>query len=144
MMRGLTALLPLAVLLAGCASSPQSAASPTPSPTGSGQILSAYRELARCLRSHATPGFPDPVLDPRTGEVTLPPGTREPTEAAMNACRSIADRLPAKGGGRASPATTRRSATRRPGASCTAAAPSPSCRCRSTPPWRRPCAAATR
>ncbi|GII65056.1 hypothetical protein Skr01_51410 [Sphaerisporangium krabiense] len=102
MMRELTALPLLAVLLAGCASSPQNAQSTpsTPSPTGTGQFLSGYRELARCLRGHGMPDFPDPVVDPRTGEVTLPPGTRKPTEAAMNACRSIADRLPAKGGGR--------------------------------------------
>ncbi|MFC7388012.1 hypothetical protein [Sphaerisporangium rhizosphaerae] len=96
MIRRTTALLAVAAALAGCGSG-QGTPAATSAPTATPGRLAVYRELTQCIRTHGMPGFPDVVPDPRTGKITLPPGTREPTAAVMRACRSIADRLPPEG-----------------------------------------------
>jgi hypothetical protein len=102
MIKGPIGCAALVLVLAGCASATgaaapgssagaKSGASATP---GSRQLLAIYRELAQCIRQHGQPNLPDPVVNPSTGKVELPPGTQKPSRAAMDACKSIADRLP--------------------------------------------------
>jgi len=55
--------------------------------------LAVYRELAQCIRSHGSPDFPDPVVD-RHGNVDFPADAPRTSDAARQACQSIADRLP--------------------------------------------------
>jgi hypothetical protein len=55
------------------------------------QELQARLALARCIRSHGVPNFPDP--NPTTGEVTPPPGLSKTSPsilAAIQACPSQA------------------------------------------------------
>jgi hypothetical protein len=59
------------------------------------QILAIGREAAQCIREHGVANFPDPVVS--AGQLTLP-GDNEPppgADAAVAACRSILERLPA-------------------------------------------------
>ncbi|MEV1173607.1 hypothetical protein [Nonomuraea sp. NPDC049784] len=93
-MRALPAIL-LVPLLAACGTSPGSAA-PSATPTAQSE-LAIYRELAACLRAHGYPNLPDPVQDPRTGEIDLPPGTVKPPDSALAPCRSIMAKLPKRG-----------------------------------------------
>jgi hypothetical protein len=84
----------LAVLSAGCAPK-QGAGAPAPTPSaGPSQVLDLYKQLARCVRAHGVPGFPDPVVNPQTGKVDFGPGTPKPSASVLNACKSITDRLP--------------------------------------------------
>jgi hypothetical protein len=99
--RGSIGYAALIFVLAGCGSAagqagsgPGASANPSASPSGQ-RLLAMYRELADCLRHHGVPNLPDPVLNPATGKVELPPGTAKPPPSAMNACKSISDRLPA-------------------------------------------------
>jgi hypothetical protein len=93
------ALSALAAVLAGCAPTHGSGASgPTPTPSGSStRIAAVYMELVRCIRAHGIPNFPDPVINPQTGQPDLPSGTQKPGPSVMRACQSIADRLPPSG-----------------------------------------------
>jgi hypothetical protein len=85
----------LAGVLTGCGSGGGHAQSPTPAGTpNTQQVAALYRQLAQCIRQHGVPNLPDPVQDPTTGEWDLPPGTVEPGRAAMEACRSIMERIP--------------------------------------------------
>lgn len=72
-------------------------ASASPSAMSDAQILAIGRELAQCFRDHGVPGLPDPTVE--SGRLILPSGAtdnipQEQSDAAMAACRSIADRLP--------------------------------------------------
>jgi hypothetical protein len=86
-----TALL-TALFVAGC-SSPESSAAPSATPSAQSE-MALYRRLAACLRTHGYPNLPDPIQDPRTGEVRLPPGTSEPPKSALAPCESIVAKLP--------------------------------------------------
>jgi len=62
-----------------------------PAPALTQQQIQSRLALARCLRSHGVPNFPDP--NPTTGDVTLPPGLTKTSPqllAAAQACRSLA------------------------------------------------------
>jgi hypothetical protein len=87
-----------AAVVAGCGSGGHAASHATPSGTRGTQAI--LRELTQCIRQHGVPNFPDPTIDQRTGKVQVPPGTRKPPQSTMNACRSIASRLPAEGSNR--------------------------------------------
>jgi hypothetical protein len=60
------------------------------------QILAIGREAAQCIREHGVPNFPDPVVSagqlalPNEEQALAPPGA----DAAVEACRSILERLP--------------------------------------------------
>jgi hypothetical protein len=59
--------------------------------TVSPQEIQARLALARCIRAHGVPNFPDP--DPTTGDITPPPGlskTSPSIVAALRACPSQA------------------------------------------------------
>ncbi len=61
------------------------------STTISQQELQARLALARCIRAHGVPNFPDP--NPTTGNVTPPPGLNKNSPsilAAIQACPSQA------------------------------------------------------
>jgi hypothetical protein len=73
------------VLISACGQG-QPASSETPS-----QI---WHELVACARSHGDPSLPDPVIDSQ-GRAKFPPGTQPPSQATMQACQSIYNRLPA-------------------------------------------------
>ncbi|ETK32250.1 hypothetical protein MPTA5024_30755, partial [Microbispora sp. ATCC PTA-5024] len=87
-----SALALAAALVAGCqgagAGPPAASASPSASPS-----FGVYRELARCIRAHGVPGFPDPVVDSATGRVDFP-GADKPPQSAVRGCKTIIDRLP--------------------------------------------------
>jgi hypothetical protein len=87
------------VIAAGCGSgghaTGHASASPGHSMSGA-QVRATARELAQCIRRHGVPNFPDPVYNDRTDSWELAPGTAKPPRSAMDACRSIASRLPSK------------------------------------------------
>jgi hypothetical protein len=63
----------------------------TSGPTLTQQEIQNRLALARCLRTHGVPNFPDP--NPTTGDVTLPPGLTKTSPqllAAAQACRALA------------------------------------------------------
>jgi hypothetical protein len=72
-------------------------ASASPSAMSDAQIQAIGRELAQCIRDHGVPGLPDPTVE--NGRLILPSGAtdnipQDQGDAAMAACRSIANRLP--------------------------------------------------
>jgi hypothetical protein len=87
----------LAALLAGCGDSGDGHTGGTP--TGgttsgaSANTAALWRQFAECVRRHGMPNFPDPVQD-ADGNWGPPPNTSKPPQTTLNACRSIADRLP--------------------------------------------------
>jgi hypothetical protein len=88
------------VVVAGCGSGGHAANKATPSAgrtMSSAQVRATVRELAQCIRRHGVPNFPDPVYNERTDEWEPPPGTAKPPQRTMNACQSIASRLPPSG-----------------------------------------------
>jgi len=65
---------------------------PPPPPPLTQQEIQNRLAVARCLRSHGVPDFPDP--NPTTGDVTLPPGLTETSPQlldAAQACGSLAN-----------------------------------------------------
>jgi hypothetical protein len=89
-----------ATIVAGCGSGGHAASHATPSGMSNVQSQAIVRELTQCIRQHGVPNYPDMSYDPRTGKVHVPPGTRKPPPSTMNACRSIASRLPPEGSNR--------------------------------------------
>jgi hypothetical protein len=65
-----------------------------PPASGTEQAMTVMRELARCIRSHGMPGWPDPVVNPLTNEPGFPPGAPRIPPGIQQACQSIANRLP--------------------------------------------------
>ncbi|MEU6431354.1 hypothetical protein ABZ860_36125 [Microbispora sp. NPDC046973] len=51
-----------------------------------------YRQLAKCVRDHGVPDFPDPVQD-GDGRWGLPEGASAPPQEVQNACKSIIDQV---------------------------------------------------
>jgi hypothetical protein len=51
------------------------------------------RKLSNCYRQHGAPDFPDPVQQPNGGWA-VPDNTKEPSKATLDACQSIAAKLP--------------------------------------------------
>ena len=99
-MRRMIALTVLSVCLAGGAaacsgSGQQSGGSPVSGGQSSGteQVMSVLRQLARCIRSHGMPGFPDPVVNPLTNQPDFPATAPDVPASIQNACQSIANRL---------------------------------------------------
>lgn len=80
---------------AGCsaagASGPQGGSSQA---GGAGQVMTAMRQLARCIRGHGMPGWPDPVINPLTGAPDWPQDAPDVPASIQQACQSIASRLP--------------------------------------------------
>jgi hypothetical protein len=78
--------------LAACrAALAQAGVVPRSAPTLTEQEIQNRLALARCLRSHGVPNFPDP--NPTTGDITLPPGLTKTSPqllTAAQACRSLA------------------------------------------------------
>ncbi|WP_204055748.1 hypothetical protein [Microbispora corallina] len=64
------------------------------SATGTVQVMPVMREISRCFRSHGVPGFPDPIVDNRSGYPIFPPNAPRVPQAARAACEPIARRLP--------------------------------------------------
>jgi hypothetical protein len=63
--------------------------------TVSQQELQARLALARCIRSHGVPNFPDP--NPSTGEVTPPPGLSKTSPSILAAIRACPSQAQAAG-----------------------------------------------
>jgi hypothetical protein len=61
---------------------------------GTEQAMTVMRQLARCIRSHGMPGFPDPVINPLTGAPDWPQDAPDIPGSIQQACHSIANRLP--------------------------------------------------
>lgn len=61
---------------------------------GSGQAMTVMRQLARCIRSHGMPGWPDPVINRLTGAPDWPPSAPRVPVSIEHACQSVANRLP--------------------------------------------------
>ena len=57
------------------------------------QALVVLRELARCVREHGLPDFPDPVLR-ANGVPVFPDSAPRVPPQTQQACRSIANRIP--------------------------------------------------
>jgi len=53
-----------------------------------------WQELVQCARAHGDPTLPDPTVDSQ-GRAKFPPGTQAPSQATIQACQSIYNRLPA-------------------------------------------------
>jgi hypothetical protein len=93
---GVLAMLPV---VTGCGShGTPGHAGASPSAMSDAQILAIGRELAQCIRDHGIPGLPDPSVE--NGRLILPSGSTDNIpqgqgDAALAACRSIVDRLPA-------------------------------------------------
>lgn len=92
-----------AVAVTGCDSGGHAAGHATPSAMSSTQTVAILRRLTQCIRQHGVPNFPDLAYDPQTGGWNPPPHTPKPPPSTLNACRSIADRLPPKGGNQPPP-----------------------------------------
>ena len=77
---------------AGCSSAGSSAGGSLTS--GNEQAMTVLRQLARCIRSHGMPGWPDPVINPLTGLPDWPASAPRTPAAIQRACQAIANRLP--------------------------------------------------
>jgi hypothetical protein len=98
---GLTALLAVAVL-AGCGGGGGGGGGAlpgaSPSAMSDAQLLVLGKQLAQCIREHGVPGLPDPTVEngrlilPDSATANVPEGTGD---AAMKACQSFEDKLPA-------------------------------------------------
>ncbi len=79
----------VAMVLAGCG------ASAGPSPQGSANVraLVALRALARCVRAHGLPQFPDPVVG-SNGVPNFPDSAPRVPPATQQACRQVAATIP--------------------------------------------------
>ena len=90
-------LLPLigaaGLLLAGCGGTSHPARAGSPSGSTNQQALVALRELARCVRAHGLPNFPDPVVR-NDGVPVFPDSAPRVPPATQQACRSVANRIP--------------------------------------------------
>jgi len=100
-MRRMIALTVLSVCLAGGAaacsgSGQQSGGSPVSGGQSSGteQVMNVLRQLARCIRSHGMPSFPDPIINPLTGQPDFPANAPNPPASIRPICQPIANRLP--------------------------------------------------
>jgi hypothetical protein len=62
--------------------------------SGAGQAMTVMRQLAHCIRSHGMPGWPDPVINPLTSSPDWPPNAPRVPASILQACQSIANRLP--------------------------------------------------
>lgn len=51
-----------------------------------------YRQLAKCVRDHGVPNFPDPVQD-GDGRWGLPAGASSPPQEVQAACKPIIDQV---------------------------------------------------
>jgi hypothetical protein len=82
------------VLLAGCGGASHTAGGGGSTQGSSNrQALVALRELARCVRAHGLPGFPDPVVQ-SDGHPVFPDGAPRVPQATQQACRTVAARIP--------------------------------------------------
>ena len=80
---------------AGCSASHGSGAPGGGSQAGgTGQAMTVLRQLARCIRSHGMPGWPDPVINPLTGSPDWPQNAPDVPASIQQAGQSIANRLP--------------------------------------------------
>jgi hypothetical protein len=91
-MTQLLALAALAVpLLAGCGGASRAPAPPS-SAAGELPALAVLRELARCIRAHGLPDFPDPQLG-SDGVSRFPDSAPRVPDATQQACRAIAAQI---------------------------------------------------
>src|SRR5215469_10349306 len=65
-----------------------------PGQGGTAQSMTVLRQLARCIRSHGMPGWPDPEINPLTNSPDFPPDAPHVPASIEQACQSIANRLP--------------------------------------------------
>jgi hypothetical protein len=79
----------------------QQASSSQPSGSHSGlsagdtdQAMTVMRQLARCIRSHGMPAFPDPVINPLTNGPDWPPDAPRIPSTVEQACQSLINQLP--------------------------------------------------
>ena len=61
---------------------------------GTEHAMTVMRQLARCIRAHGMPSWPDPVMDPLTNTPAWPQDAPDVPSSIQQACQSIASRLP--------------------------------------------------
>jgi len=61
---------------------------------GTEQAMSVLRQLARCIRSHGMPSFPDPIINPLTNQPDFPATAPDVPASIRPICQPIANRLP--------------------------------------------------
>jgi hypothetical protein len=81
-----------ASLLAGCGGG-SNGATPNAAPPLQRQATVALRDLARCVRAHGLPGFPDPEVG-SDGVARFPDSAPRVPLAARQACQAAAARIP--------------------------------------------------
>jgi hypothetical protein len=79
-------------LLAGCGGASNGAAG-NAAPPLQRQATVVLRDLARCLRAHGLPGFPDPEVG-SDGVARFPDSAPRVPLAAQQACQAVAARIP--------------------------------------------------
>jgi hypothetical protein len=94
----LVAVLVTSPVLAACGAHGTGSPSASPSTMSDAQLLTLGRELAQCIRDHGVPGLPDPNVE--NGRLILPSGATDNIpdaqgNAAMAACQSVVNRIPA-------------------------------------------------
>jgi uncharacterized protein YceK len=86
-----------ASLLAGCGDGGKPAASQSAAGANKAapnqEQVTLMRELSKCYREHGVPNYPDPVQGP-DGTWALVGNVAEPPKTALDACSSIAGRIP--------------------------------------------------
>jgi hypothetical protein len=94
----LVALAALPALAACTSGDPQAAPSASPSAMTDAQIQVLVNDLVQCIRDNGAPGMPDVTV--RDGKVEPPDenavdeATKTNVETAMEACKSVRDRIP--------------------------------------------------
>lgn len=80
------------LLVAGCGGAPHSAA--TTSDSVNARATTVLRALARCVRAHGMPSFPDPAVD-GNGHPKYPDSSPRIPPSIQQACKSVAEQMPA-------------------------------------------------
>lgn len=91
------AILPLlaatGLLVAGCGGTSHAAGPGAPHGSTNQRALVVLRQLARCIRAHGLPDFPDPVVRD-DGVPIFPNSAPDVPTTTQQACRAIVNRIP--------------------------------------------------
>jgi hypothetical protein len=85
----LTVVAALLTGTAGCSAAPDANAKSSASPSPTIDEMAAWRRFVACVRTHGAPNYPDPVRDPSTGKVGIPPGVDKPPRRSVTPCKHL-------------------------------------------------------